>query len=282
MSSQGLAAGGLMTTGETPIKRVANEDVGNDRAKDHFLFVCGVPRSGTTAMAALVNRHPDIFIGVERYKNLPRREFGPDLFEPERFFDHREGDTNNLFSTDEHARNKFTQALWVGDKVPRYYACYNVLLKKFTSSKIIYVLRNIHDVAESWNKRAQNPADKWPEHNDYTRAVIEWNSSLNTTIQFQKKYESRLIIVNYDEIFSGNTTVLKNILDQLDLPLPDFLLTSFQDMTRGWADRVGRSKRGKSEQDMYLEDHADWAAFETLRQLAVPADHSLLDASRSL
>ena len=57
----------------------------NDR---QTIFVIGVGRSGTTAMAELLNMHDDICIGIERYKFKFVRlgEFEGNEFEPERFF----------------------------------------------------------------------------------------------------------------------------------------------------------------------------------------------------
>ena len=62
------------------------------------LLVTGVGRSGTTAIANLLNGHPRTCIGVERYKYkfLRRGEFEGDEFTPQRFFDFRPTDTNVL------------------------------------------------------------------------------------------------------------------------------------------------------------------------------------------
>lgn len=237
--------------------------------KTHFLFVCGVPRSGTTALAALLNSHPDIFLGIERYKNLGNDQFGPDLFTADRYFDARLGDTNNVVSIDAAARVKFAQALWVGDKVPRYYARYGTLLNAFPDSRILYIVRNLHDVAESWNKRARNPRDRWPAQNDYLRAVEEWNLSLQRTIRIIAKFPKRITVVNYDELFSGDLLVLRRILQKLDLTVPKEMLKFFRTQTKGWQDRIGKNIVPQEQTD-YLDAHADWAAFETLRQKAVP------------
>ena len=56
----------------------------NDR---QTIFVIGVGRSGTTAMAELLNMHEDICIGIERYKFkfVRRGEFEGNEFEPDDF-----------------------------------------------------------------------------------------------------------------------------------------------------------------------------------------------------
>ncbi|WP_405196631.1 sulfotransferase [Zarconia navalis] len=49
-----------------------------------FLFVCGCPRSGTTAIAKLLNYHSKVILGMERYKYQIRKNesnaINPSLF----------------------------------------------------------------------------------------------------------------------------------------------------------------------------------------------------------
>ena len=60
----------------------------------------------------------------------------------------------------------------VGDKYPQLYKFWPSLFDEFgAEGKYIFIIRNIEDVASSFNLRAQNPRDKWPEKNDYRKAV---------------------------------------------------------------------------------------------------------------
>src|SRR5205807_10659654 len=67
-----------------------------DQVPKRFLFVCGVPRSGTTALAQLLNYHPRIGIGIERFRSIAigsrGDEFRLTLYRKERFFKFRDGD----------------------------------------------------------------------------------------------------------------------------------------------------------------------------------------------
>ena len=67
-----------------------------------FLFVCGFPRSGTTALWRLLNSDKRLALGVERFgTKFSSREFlTPELFETERFFDAQSVDT--FYSDLEH------------------------------------------------------------------------------------------------------------------------------------------------------------------------------------
>ena len=72
------------------------------RVRPGYLFATGCERSGTTILTRLLQSHPGISIGMERYKYLLRgvrtrrvtRRLCPSHFEPGRFFDFRPTDTN--------------------------------------------------------------------------------------------------------------------------------------------------------------------------------------------
>src|SRR2546423_1804094 len=93
-----------------------------------YLFLCGVPRSGTTAACQLLNSHPHIVMGVERYKylysNASADGLDRSLFERGRFFEFKDSDTNVLrkgamAGVYDKMETKFDQALYIGDKLPR-------------------------------------------------------------------------------------------------------------------------------------------------------------------
>ena len=91
--------------------------------KKQFLFVCGCPRSGTTALMSFLCKHPDIALGIERFQMRARRhELRPSDFEPTRFFDVRPGNTwyTSLEQFPWHydaMRPKYAPAKYVGDKI---------------------------------------------------------------------------------------------------------------------------------------------------------------------
>lgn len=178
------------------------------------VFVCGVPRSGTTALTEIMNLHPGVVIGVERYKTIWVRSHEVEgveaLFQKERFFDHRPEDTNvplkgglygDLYR---RAEEKFADAEIVGDKVPMLYKKIPFLTDHFPECRIVVILREPADVAKSWQARADKPMDKWPEKNGYQMAVETWNASLEIVERQKKRLGDDLILLNYETCFGEN------------------------------------------------------------------------------
>jgi hypothetical protein len=190
--------------------------------KKNYFFICGCARSGTTALWRLVSAHPEVAIGIERYIGLAKpKEFSlsEDLFDESRFFDLHEADTHykNLF---EGGRGKYYQELisrysnckiW-GDKIPPLYNYYNELSSSFAGVKIIFIFRNIFDVAQSFNARAEQGVH-WPPSRDYSVAVTRWNQSLMKTLQYVKK-GGEVLCLEYEELFWGGVQpeIIENFL----------------------------------------------------------------------
>jgi hypothetical protein len=195
-----------------------------------FLFICGAPRSGTTLLAKVLGSNPSVVMGIERYKNVISTDrFKANLFEVNRFFDFQAADSNiNYKHFQNHydfARKKYAGAMYVGDKIPNMYKHLGKLSDYFEGDvKIIFCYRNPYAVAASWNARAFNPNDAWPEVNDYQKAIKFWNESLNHAIVAHKA-GAKIIPFNFDSFTDTNKTsgleYYSKLLYQLDLSLSD-------------------------------------------------------------
>ena len=166
-----------------------------------MLFVCGTPRSGTTAMHALLTEDPRIVMGMERYGGYLNDEFGPQLFTKDRFFDF-ETDPRDKKSHHpyygELARTRYDTAIYVGDKIPLIYLCFDQVTRVFPQAKFVVLLRNILDICNSYQNRKENPRDDWAL--TVTDAVQHWNQLL----AFLKKNSAdpRIKCILYEEFFA--------------------------------------------------------------------------------
>lgn len=243
-----------------------------------FLFVCGVGRSGTTALCEALNLHDDIVLGVERYKYKMIGAGFPEhperLFEKERFFSYEEEDTNIRMDSKEckgiyeRAYEKFDNAVFVGDKTPGLYKVLPSLARGFPDCKVIYILRDPITVAFSWQNRADKGRPSWPAHNDYKASVIEWNRSLKIISSAREAWGDNMMLVNYETTFGLEAHALfPNLLEKLELDrklTPD--LQSFLDKSIQAAQRVRNVPDHIVE---HVTEHADFGCFERLKALTV-------------
>lgn len=234
-----------------------------------FLFVAGCQRSGTTILGRLLTHHPDISLGVERYKflfgRLEAKDLGPDLFSEERFFDFRDGDTNIKSPHDyERLKRKFREAKVVGDKIPRLYRYYQKVFDAFPDCRMLYLVRNVESVAASWQTRALDDKDRWPSTNDYKVAVETWNLANRQTVKWVKKKPESLIIVEYEKLFSGNESYLMELLGLIEVPVNKGHIKAFRALTKDWGIRANRPSKFNGEQRLYINQNADLELYHSL------------------
>lgn len=193
-----------------------------------YIFVCGAPRSGTTLLTRVLGSNDKVVLGVERFKGLLNSDhFDRDLFNKNRFFDFREGDTNVRYEANkayyDNALNKFEAASYVGDKIPNLYKRIVNINERFGGdATFVFCYRNIYEVAASWNARAMNTNDKWPEENNYIKAVVAWMESFKYALR-AKKEGVRIIPFNYNALidsgFDAGLKYYSEFLIGLDLGL---------------------------------------------------------------
>lgn len=183
------------------------------------LFVCGCPRSGTTALARLLNLHPEIVVGLERYKGIygPERRIDPAMFDEPAFFEFAPGQTNfapggkkDADRFYEEARRKYRTARFVGDKYPQFYRFYDRLFAAFPRARVVFIVRDPLAVAQSWQRRSE-AAVNWPAKNDARRSIGYWNDALAYTLAYIRARPEAFWLVEYEELFRTGQPELDRI-----------------------------------------------------------------------
>ena len=147
------------------------------------LFVVGCPVAGTTAVGRLLNQHPDIAVGIERFSQLcAARRLTAGHFEETRFFDLQPGDTwytsLDRFDRDYAAvRPKYAAARYVGDIFPRGFQHLDHLGALFPDIRIVFCFQDPLEVANFFEERRRGGID-WPPDRDHRAAVDFWNRSV--------------------------------------------------------------------------------------------------------
>jgi hypothetical protein len=189
-----------------------------------YLFVSGCPRSGTTVLAHILNWSNDVFVGQERYGELLNKRpvsFTPGLFEAERLRRFEAGEcgyasyeANGEYNA-WYANNKlgvdFAAMKHVGDKIPELYKRFEVFSSPAWAGRdvtLLHIVRNVFDVAGSYQTRKLDTADGWQK--DYLLAIADWSASVRRAHEQMSNPQPnvRLGIVDYDSLFAGGADEL--------------------------------------------------------------------------
>jgi hypothetical protein len=230
------------------------------------LFVCGCPRSGTSAVCQLLASHPDLVLGMERYNlRAARRELSPGDFSRDRFFAVQKGDTwySDLSQFAKHYQrqiDKFSTAEFVGDKFPRLYEHFEYIASKFLDVRVVFVVRNPIDVAESYERRREN-GQVWNEDWGPFRAIDDWNRSLKAVLQWMNYIP--MLIVSYDDLVQGSLK-LEDLGGFLSID-PEPFIASYAALK---ADRPKQPSRLGPELTAQLQSKADQRSYNLVREFA--------------
>lgn len=235
-----------------------------------YLFVCGTPRSGTTATWRLLASDKRLVIGLERYgTRFFRGALTPFLFTPERFMTLQEGDTfyPDLIGFSKYYRDaaeRIGEAEYVGDKIPLLYNYLERLFSSIPSAKVVLLIRNVLDVASSYEARADNPEDhSWSRDKRTAEAIKDWNASLEVAKRFRN--DARVCCVVYEDFFFGESNGLDLLYKFLDLPLTDDVAAAHKTILERARELESRRRRdlpAEKVMELLME-----GAFDTYREL---------------
>ena len=251
------------------------------------LFIAGCPRSGTSALTFLLNEHPQLAIGFERYKRV-RAQLDPFHFRAEQFFSPLSAETDirgALLYERLRARWERGTVRVVGDKVPLYTRVLPTLLERFPGARVLVLVRDPLEVARSFRRRAGDAEDWWPAENDHTLAVKMWNEALSSVRAVDAKVGEGLegtprrgsglvALLPYEGLFSGEERWLQMAVDFVGVPMTARLKAEHERLAARWQARVVEaSSREDDELRDYVESHRDselqrWAEERMERQLA--------------
>ena len=231
-----------------------------------FLFVAGIARSGTSALTQLLNAHPSVVLGMERYFNLSKdgrsHELVPELFEPARFLAPTPEETHNhSWGRDgpyrQHLTRKLATAEIIGDKVPNYFLYADHLLATFPRSRMLLITREPLHVADSWKRRRLDPDDLvWDAGAE--EGLRQWNTGHVTMLEVARRHFGRVGVVVYEHIFSGDRAAFGRLLSWLDAgPITGWTMRNHAKETKGWTDRVARDFVIDGEERRMVEERAD-------------------------
>lgn len=247
-----------------------------------FLFVCGCPRSGTTALTTFLNGDERILLGQERYRRIiPLLEpfhfseplfFNPTLREtswamPWRHEHVFPGSFRDYRALRERWRRGGVQIL--GDKAPLYHRHFDLLAERFPAARYVMLLRDLRGVARSYIGRAENPIDHWPAENDHRLAVEHWNEALGAAQRFlEGPHADRLLLVSYADFLGGVPGQLERLYDFLGLQAGPADAERYALVNAEFRRRRAADRPLAADVEDHIASHADFALEAELRALA--------------
>jgi len=247
---------------------------------ERHLFIAGCPRSGTSALAFLLNEHPHVALGFERFKRV-RAQLDPFHFTPAQFFSPVLAETDirgELLYARLRSRWESGRVTVTGDKVPLYTRVLPQLLARFPQARVAVLVRDPLAVARSFARRAADPADWWPAENDHRLAVKMWNEALaavhaaDAERAGEGEEEEGAALLPYEALFSGEERWLELLLGFAGLPASTRVQDEYRRLADSWSARAA-GRPAEAELVDYVRAHVDtelraWAERRMERQLA--------------
>lgn len=230
------------------------------------LFVSGVARSGTTALVNVLNQHPRILVGTERFfGRIKNQTLTQDMFAREAFlFPKRERSESQGFHLDgQDLVRKFNCATAIGDKFPGLYRHFDYMFDTFPEATHIYIFRNPFSVLESFEARKERAGDNWSR--GWRAGLEEWNESLGKVAALPDDRLEKFLFLPYEDVLSSaeRMNLIFAGLGLHGLPAQSFepIIQTFRELALRKGKRRERMRRevGRS---------ANWAAYARISDLA--------------
>jgi hypothetical protein len=230
-----------------------------------LLFIGGPPRSGTTALADYLNRHPGVLICRERYKWVPPYEVRPKLFTFERILDYRmssRGDRAETNTPREHhvklLEGKDPERLeWIGDKTPAYVEILTRLSENSPGASFIVTYRPLEEVAESFEARSKDPNDPW-RLGGFEDGVERWNAAMRSVRDFVESARNlNVLIVDYRTFFSDNRSVVPLLSRFLSIEIDQETQDAWRNLSRDFEARRRPKEPLNDHQRAFVEAEKD-------------------------
>lgn len=185
-------------------------------------FIVGYERSGTTLIAAALDRHTRIAIPPETHfftdvcpplhaRHAADRDFLLDHF----FRGFRTRDLN-LNPDELRARLNHVEPTWinlflealklyaeprgkelVGEKTPKHWRCLPDILNLFPESKAIWIVRDGRDTVCSIMKMP------WKPHNNLALHAMQWRYAMDRLFAFESQFPTRILRMKFEDLLAS-------------------------------------------------------------------------------
>ncbi|MCR9248272.1 MAG: sulfotransferase [bacterium] len=192
---------------------------------DDPIIVLGAPRSGTTYLQSILDRHPAIAMTneVRLFEWLHRaleltHEAEAVLFERDEFRAHLERELPALVRR--YFAGKKPGARWWGDKNPHYAASTATLAtiaRAFPGARFVHIVRDARAVLASLLNKRHADGTPWISHPEYAHTMIanhlDFAREHGEALAAEQFYELR-----YEDLVANDEQVARELFDWLGIP----------------------------------------------------------------
>ncbi len=241
---------------------------GGLRPVDGYLFLSGMPRSGTTALGKMFNLSDDIALMVELHsQHLPysAASFDTNFVERQATVGHHRRQNVPLLE-------KFRSARYVGDKRTLFFYRMDHTLELMKDEKlfIFNIVRPLFDVCQSYESRARKREDRnWRAEWNVVRAVEEYNLMCEYFVEkkgFSFAKNHHFEFVPYNRVFSDPGYAC-GLFEKMGIPNDAYLRNGVVKFVEGSAEIVGKERSVPDDIKRYVEKHANLEAIRAFEEV---------------
>ena len=211
------------------------------------VFIVGMPRAGTTVLARLLSRHPQICHRGE-LSWLPA--LADDLLAGGGDYPSRLARVAATYAT--QLRQDDSDAQWFIDKQPHNFLHVDVILAMFPQARIIYCVRNSRDTALSlWMQSFQPGSQDYAYDMGDIAAAIRGSRRLMQ--HWRTRYPEAIHTVHYEALVRAPAAVLATLSAWLGLPPAADLLAA-----PDRADSIGTASLWQARQPVHTRSVERW------------------------
>ncbi|KIN74915.1 tetratricopeptide repeat-containing sulfotransferase family protein [Sulfitobacter guttiformis] len=191
------------------------------------VFICGLPRSGTTLMEQMFSRHPDVQAGGEMIATQVAFSKNPVLraiLEKERPADDLSEDNITQFAEDyvEFLHREGLKSDVVTDKMPANYYYIGVLAMAFPRARFVLMRRHPLDCLLS--NYTQNFGRNQTFSSSFENLGLVYNLFDSLATHWQKLLPEQVRVVQYEDVVADAEAQMRSLLEFTGLPWNDDVL----------------------------------------------------------
>ncbi len=207
-----------------------HSDNDTDKQQNASIFICGLPRSGTTLVEQIIATHNSVTAGDELLELAQATQHSLTKIQPKQAFPHWANELNtedwqdigaNYMQLTQHLQSK----RYFTDKMPLNYKAIGLISKALPQAKIIYCSRHPMDIIFGCFKQHLGQGHQFAyDLNELTEMLIAHQQLMQYWIEH---LPHKIFILKYEDLIDNQEAISRQLLAFLDLDWQPQCLTFY-------------------------------------------------------